>query len=651
MTQIDKEKFINKYPLPVTIDETELILKQMKNSICKIENKNGKGTGFFCKISNKKLLITNEHVINEEIIKDNNIIKVKLNDNKIRKDIKILDYYISKEYDTTIIEIKDIDENINYLELDNEIFDENVNINNESIYIIQYPKFGNEQKGAVSYGILNEIQSKYNIIHYCSTEHGSSGSPILKLSSKKIIGIHKEGVSKYNFNRGTLLKYPINEYLNRINEVNLKVKIEKEDINKDIYFLDNTEHHDNLKELNELNTEIFINNIKYKYKKSFKPEKEGLYEIKIKFNIKNCSYMFYNCSNLTKIDLSYFDTKNVIDMSCMFYGCSNLTSLDLSSFNTQNVNNMSDMFYECSNLTNIDLSSFDTKNVINMSSMFKECSKLTNINLSSFNTKNVTNMSYIFSNCSNLSNVNLSSFDTENVTNMSYMFNACWKLINIDLSSFDTNKVTNMNNMFSDCWELTNINLSSFDTQNVTDMGDMFYDCFNLTNIDLSSFNTNNVKNMTFAFDGCSKLNLIKINKNIFNKINELSLYKNIKIIDQFGKNINNSTNNNNPNNSFNNNYMYNFNNNMINNNFNMMKNMNDNNFNMNNNMIKNYYNINNSMNNNNMNNIMTNNHFIMNNNMNNSMINNNFNNNIMNNNNYMNNNMAINMINNNNFN
>ena len=67
--EIDKEKLLNKYPLPVTIDETELILKQMRYSICKIENKNGDGTGFFCQILNRKLLITNNHVINEEIIK------------------------------------------------------------------------------------------------------------------------------------------------------------------------------------------------------------------------------------------------------------------------------------------------------------------------------------------------------------------------------------------------------------------------------------------------------------------------------------------------------------------------------------------------------------------------------------------------------
>ena len=133
MTEIDKEKILDKFSLPVTIDETEIILKQMKYSICKIENKNGDGTGFFCKITNKKLLITNNHVINEEIIKDNNIIRVQLNDNKIKKNIKIKDYYTSEEYDTTIIEISVNDENINYLEIDDDILDdENIKIyNNE----------------------------------------------------------------------------------------------------------------------------------------------------------------------------------------------------------------------------------------------------------------------------------------------------------------------------------------------------------------------------------------------------------------------------------------------------------------------------------------------------------------------------------------
>ena len=152
MIEIDKEKILNKYPSSVTINETELILEQMKNNICKIQNKNGNGTGFFCKILNKKTLITNNHVIDEEVIKNKNIINVKLNDDEIKKNIKIKDYYTSEKYDTTIIEIED--EDINYLEIDDDIFDDYIDINNKNIYIIQYPKYGNDQKAAVLYSIF-----------------------------------------------------------------------------------------------------------------------------------------------------------------------------------------------------------------------------------------------------------------------------------------------------------------------------------------------------------------------------------------------------------------------------------------------------------------------------------------------------------------
>ena len=56
------------------------------------------------------------------------------------KDLKIKDYYTSIKYDTTIIEIEVNDEIINYLEIDDELFNDNIDIDNQSIYIIQYPK-------------------------------------------------------------------------------------------------------------------------------------------------------------------------------------------------------------------------------------------------------------------------------------------------------------------------------------------------------------------------------------------------------------------------------------------------------------------------------------------------------------------------------
>ena len=81
-------------------------------------------------------------------------------------------------------------------------------------------------EACVSYGILNKIKN-YEIIHKCSTDIGSSGSPILNLKNNKVIGIHK-GAQNHtkDFNYGTLLKYPLNDFINknkiRNNSINLK---------------------------------------------------------------------------------------------------------------------------------------------------------------------------------------------------------------------------------------------------------------------------------------------------------------------------------------------------------------------------------------------------------------------------------------------
>ena len=110
------------------------------------------------------------------------------------------------------------------------IFEDNINLINEDIYIIQYTKYNfSLQKAAVSYGKIIEIREndvkiggEYDIFHLCSTEGGSSGSPILNLSYNKIIGIHSSRHKKYNANLGISLQYPIKEYLNDINIIRYK---------------------------------------------------------------------------------------------------------------------------------------------------------------------------------------------------------------------------------------------------------------------------------------------------------------------------------------------------------------------------------------------------------------------------------------------
>ena len=249
--------------------------------------------------------MTNNHVIDEKYIKENNNIKITLNDDNINKTIILNNnnrkIYTNKEYDITIIEIKSKDKINDFMDLDEKIFNEKSEIlynNNHSIYI---PQYLNGDKAVVSYGIINKTDG-YNINHYCCTGSGSSGSPIINLLNNNIIGIHKEGSNHFKYNKGTYLKYPINEFINQYNnnnnidnnidnKIEIILDINKSDINKNIYFLDNTDYiedktnikyfHNNLKELNEDNTELYINNIKNKYQKYFNPEKEGKYKIKL----------------------------------------------------------------------------------------------------------------------------------------------------------------------------------------------------------------------------------------------------------------------------------------------------------------------------------------------------------------------------------
>ena len=154
------------------------------------------------------------------------------------------------------------------------------------------------------------------------------------------------------------------------------------------------------------------------------------FEIKLKDGeiLTDMCDMFNNCSSLTSLDLSNFDTSNVTDMDSMFYGCSSLISLDVSNFNTSNVDYMCHMFYGCSKLTSLDLSNFDTSKVNDMDWMFSKCSELISLDLSSFDISNVTDMNGMFSDCSKLTSLDLSNFDTSNVTAMNHMFQNCTSL-------------------------------------------------------------------------------------------------------------------------------------------------------------------------------------------------------------------------------
>ena len=122
--------------------------------------------------------------------------------------------------------------------------------------------------------------------------------------------------------------------------------------------------------------------------------------ISLKFtdiNINSCENMFKGLINIQEIDLSEFDSSQVISMAHMFEGCSNLKKINFGNMDTSNVKNMEYLFYGCSELENLDLSNFDTSLVINMRYMFALLFDLKYLELSeNFKTSNVVNMAYMF---------------------------------------------------------------------------------------------------------------------------------------------------------------------------------------------------------------------------------------------------------------
>ena len=207
-------------PEIISFEKIEKLLYLMKHCVCKIYLPDGViGTGFFCEISNKfnskpyYVMITCNHVINKGFLKYKESIKIKLQQQE--KEINISDnrkIYTCEENDITIIEIiPSIDEIYNFIELNEELFQNNRNLIfiEKSIYIIHAKRRG------VSFGNIKKILEE-KIIHTCSTEEGSSGAPILDYNGK-IIGIHIGTNLKNHISFGRFFINSINEFINNIN--------------------------------------------------------------------------------------------------------------------------------------------------------------------------------------------------------------------------------------------------------------------------------------------------------------------------------------------------------------------------------------------------------------------------------------------------
>lgn len=207
--------------------------------------------------------------------------------------------------------------------------------------------------------------------------------------------------------------------------------------------------------------------------------------------------LFRGYTNLTELELSELNTKNLLDMGAMFQDLTSLEYLDISTFNVKNVYRLFYTFTGCKSLKSINFPSFKQNKISNLQHAFADCQSLETLDLSGWNIQNVTNLSHLFANCYKLSSINLSGWDTSNVTDMTYMFRYNKSLVTLDISMFNTSNVTDMTRMFGYCDNLKNIYVGDgWTTENVTSSESMFSNTPLLPN-----FNSDYV-DKTYAYAG-----------------------------------------------------------------------------------------------------------------------------------------------------
>ena len=230
--------------------------------------------------------------------------------------------------------------------------------------------------------------------------------------------------------------------------------------------------------------------------------------------------LFAESPSITALDLSGFDTTNVVDMSYIFSSMAGIKSFRFGGvFDTTNVTDLSYAFYDCPSFTGtLDLSAWNTagksstENNKTMRSMFEKFPAKTII-LTDFDTSMVTTMESAFADTS-FSRIDLSSFNTSLVETMAGMFDGT----NVDNDYLDwiilgdgwkTSGVTSFSKMFNQRY-ITNSCANEFaaatKTQNASSLYMMFYgtkiNCnsnhsvISGATLDLSSWNISSVTDM-----------------------------------------------------------------------------------------------------------------------------------------------------------
>jgi surface protein len=153
---------------------------------------------------------------------------------------------------------------------------------------------------------------------------------------------------------------------------------------------------------------------------------------------------FDNCTALSSLDLSSWDTSNIVDYSFMFHSNTSLTTITgLDKFDMSKGYNLGAMFSGCNNLVFPDLTAWSLINAGSIDSMFSACKKLTSFCNES--TMHPAATGSIFAYCNNLEKVNLPYLSMDGIAYGPWgIFYQCFKLHTIILGEAFGRAATSM---------------------------------------------------------------------------------------------------------------------------------------------------------------------------------------------------------------
>ena len=191
--------------------------------------------------------------------------------------------------------------------------------------------------------------------------------------------------------------------------------------------------------------------------------------------------------------------------------------LDLSDFDTQNVINMINMFYKA-NINHIEFGRFDTHNVLSMQCMFADFSCQSKLDI----TFKLCDQLYQLFFGANIKELTFSKQqDTLNFYARQMFFGAT--INKLSMSGFDTSNMSDMPNMFTGA-SIKKLDIHNFKTSKVESMESMFYGA-NIKHLDIRCFTPEKLKYAEHMFesfnaDWIKAYGLKNANSNVIKQIN-----------------------------------------------------------------------------------------------------------------------------------